>query len=73
MLWKGRHSLSGEAEEGKVKELEAQYRTACREIRQGCEDVDFVRALGGRLVSRQVSGAFPCRCAAAGRGAEFER
>ncbi|CAD6581118.1 MAG: hypothetical protein CYPHOPRED_001487, partial [Cyphobasidiales sp. Tagirdzhanova-0007] len=55
VLWKGRHSLSGEAEEGKVKELEAQYRTACREIRQGCEDVDFVRALGGRLVSRQGS------------------
>lgn len=47
--------MAGEAEEQKLSELEGRYRTKRRSVRQGCEEEELVKALGGRLVTRQGS------------------
>lgn len=52
IVWKGKHcSEDGSA---KVEELESRYRTTAQHVEQGRESLQLVKALGGRLITRQV-------------------
>lgn len=52
VVWKGKHCSEDGRE--KIEELEKRYRTAAVHVSQGKENLQLVKALGGRLVTRQV-------------------
>lgn len=53
IVWKGKHCSDDGRE--KVHELEKRYRTTAIYVEQGKESLHLVKALGGRLLTRQVS------------------
>jgi hypothetical protein len=52
--WQGRRSQIGEREQRKLRDMARHYGTRLRPVQQGCEPPELVRALGGRLATRQV-------------------
>jgi hypothetical protein len=52
--WQGRRSQIGEREQRKLKDMARHYGTKLFPVQQGCEPLDLVHALGGRLSTRQV-------------------
>lgn len=53
--WQGRRSQIGEREQWKLKDMARHYGTRLCPVQQGCEPPELVHALGGQLVTRQVS------------------
>lgn len=51
--WRGKH-CSEDGQE-RLAELESRYRAKATRVDQGRESLQLVKALGGRLVTRQVS------------------
>jgi hypothetical protein len=52
--WQGRRSQIGEREQRKLKDMARHYGTKLSPVQQGCEPLELVHALGGRLATRQV-------------------
>jgi hypothetical protein len=52
--WQGRRSQIGEREQRKLKDMARHYGTMLSPVQQGCEPLELVHALGGRLATRQV-------------------
>ena len=55
VIWKGKHCSEDGSD--KIVELEKRYRTSAVFVEQGKENLQIVKALGGRLITRQVSRA----------------
>lgn len=55
IVWKGKHCSDDGRET--VSELEKRFRTSAVHVDQGKENLQFVKALGGRFITRQVR---PC-------------
>lgn len=53
VIWRGKHCSEDGRE--KVSELENRYRASVMHVGQGKENLQLVKALGGRLITRQVS------------------
>ena len=52
--WQGRRSQIGEREQRKLKDMARHYGTKLFPVQQGCEPLELMHALGGRLSTRQV-------------------
>jgi hypothetical protein len=52
--WQGRRSQIGEREQRKLKDMARHYGTKLFQAQQGCEPLELVHTLGGRLATRQV-------------------